>query len=237
MVRNSPLTAVIPARAGSKGIPGKNLYVFCGQTLLERAIGFSKASDRIDDVYVTTDDPEMQKIALSAGAKAPFLRPVQLAKDDTPTIYALQHLLSGVAIDKGYVVLLQVTSPLRVCSDLDEICEKLEANPEADGVVSVVRHIEPHPEKLVQVRDGYLNSYLGGNPSVPRQTLSEVYALNGAFYVTSVKIIMKEGTLWGSKTIPHIMPRNRSVNIDCDIDLVLLEALTANDHVVPETYT
>jgi len=236
MVRDVPLTAIIPVRGGSKGIPGKNLYKFMGETLLERTIGFSKACSRIDDVYVTTDDHEMQRIARSSGAKAPFLRPAQLAGDDAPTIDAVKHLLSKVGINKGYVVLLQVTSPLRECHDLQQICSEFEANPEAKSVVSIVRHVEPHPEKMLQVRDGYLGSYFGGNPSAPRQTLPEVYALNGAFYLSSVEGIMSQNSIWGHRSMPYIMPPERSVNIDSDLDIVLLEALAAWGRVKPETY-
>lgn len=236
MVRNAPLTAIIPVRWGSKGLPGKNLYKFMGETLLERAIGFSKTCSRIDDVYVTTDDHEMQRIANSAGAKAPFLRPTRLAGDRTPTIDAVKHLLSGVEIGKGYVVLLQVTSPLRECHDLEQVCRDFEANSEADSVVSVVRHVEPHPNKMLQVKDGYLGPYLGGTPSAPRQTLPEVFALNGAFYLGSVERIMRQNSIWGQRTLPYTMPPERSINIDSDLDIVLLEALSAWGRVKPEKY-
>jgi len=236
MVRDVPLTAIIPVRGGSKGIPGKNLYEFMGETLLERTIGFSKTCSRIDDVYVTTDDHEMQRIARSSGAQAPFLRPARLAGDGTLTIDAVKHLLQKVGINKGYVVLLQVTSPLRECHDLEEICSNFEATPEAQSVVSVVRHVEPHPEKMLQIKNGHLESYISGNQSAPRQMLPEVYALNGAFYVSSVERILKQDSIWGHRTLPYTMPPERSVNLDSDLDIVLLEALAAWGRVKPERY-
>lgn len=236
MLREEPLTAVIPVRGGSKGIPGKNLYKFMGETLLERAIKFSQASSRIDTVYVTTDDPEMQRVALSAGAKAPFLRPSSLASNVSPTIDAVKHLLAETGINNGYVILLQVTSPLRECQDLEQICGKFEYNVKFDSVVSVVRHIEPHPEKMLQIKNGYLDSYIGGNPSAPRQTLPEIYALNGAFYLSSVEQIMRKNTIWGNRSMPYVMPPERSINLDSDLDIVLLEALVAWGRVKPESY-
>ena len=236
MVRNAPLTAVIPARARSKGIPGKNLYKFLGETLLERAIGFSKSCNRIDDVYVTTDSQEMQRIAKTAGAKAPFLRPTRLAQDHTPTVDAVRHLLSRLGINKGYVLLLQVTSPLRECLDLEKICVEFEANPAARSMVSVVRQFEPHPEKMLKLKDGYLDSYFGGNPSAPRQTLPEAYALNGAFYLSSVKHIMESNSIWGDYALPFRMPADRSVNLDSDLDVFIMEALVASGRVKPEIY-
>jgi CMP-N-acetylneuraminic acid synthetase len=225
MIRGEPLTAIIPARGGSKGIPRKNLYQIDGETLVERAIRMARDSGRVDRVLVTTDDPEIYQIAKAQGVAPPSLRPDQLARDNSRTIDAVHHLISDAQIGRGYVLLLQVTTPLRNSADLRALCERLESHPEADAIASVVRHDAPHPNKIMKVDGPYLKSYLGTPPSVPRQSLPIVYALNGAFYLTSLDVVLKQSTFMPEHTLPFEMPPERSVNLDGPLDLLLLEAL------------
>ena len=145
MIRNEPLTAIIPARGGSKGVPKKNLYRIDGETLVERAIRLARESGRVDRVLVTTDDPEIYAIAKAHDAAPPSLRPSALATDDARTIDAVQHLIADAKVTGGYLLLLQPTSPLRTAGDLKALCAQLEAHPEADAITSVVRHDAPHP--------------------------------------------------------------------------------------------
>ena len=137
MIRNEPLTAIIPARGGSKGVPKKNLYRIDGDTLVERAIRLARESGRVDRVLVTTDDPEIYAIAKAHDAAPPSLRPSALATDDARTIDAVQHLIADAKVTGGYLLLLQPTSPLRTAEDLKALCAQLEAHPEADAITSV----------------------------------------------------------------------------------------------------
>jgi CMP-N-acetylneuraminic acid synthetase len=225
MIRSERLTAIIPARGGSKGIPRKNLLRIEGETIVERAIRLARESGRVDRVLVTTDDPEIYELAKLHDAAPPSLRPPHLATDLATTIDAVIHLIDDADVEDGYVLLLQPTSPLRTASDLDRLCKLFEANPEALAIASVVRHDAPHPNKIMTIDGGYLRSYLGTNPSVPRQSLPVVHAINGAFYLVPRQIVMEQRTFLPERTLPFEMPVERSVNVDGPMDLLLLEAL------------
>jgi CMP-N-acetylneuraminic acid synthetase len=225
MIRGEQLTAIIPARGGSKAIPRKNLLRIEGETIVERAIRLARESGWVDRVFVTTDDPEIYAIAKLHGAAPPSLRPARLATDLATTIDAVNHLIVDASIDDGYVLLLQPTSPLRTNADLDSLCEMFEANPEAQAIVSVVRHDSPHPNKIVTVNEGYVRSYLGTNPSVPRQSLPVVHAINGAFYIVPRQILIEQRTFLPERTLPFEMPAERSINLDGPLDRLLLDAI------------
>lgn len=225
MIRGEKLTAIIPARSGSKGIPGKNLLKIEGETLIERTIKKARESDYVDNIWVTTDDPEMYSIAEKLGAAPPNLRPSHLATGDARTIDAVSHVLKDTNTSSGYVLLLQVTTPLWTIEDLNNLCRTFEENPDAEGIISVVKHDAPHPEKIMKIDHGWLQPYLGGNPSVPRQSLPDVYALNGAFYLASISNLTEEKGFILKKSIPFIMPAERSVNLDGPLDLALLKGL------------
>lgn len=201
MIRGKKLTAVIPARGGSKGIPGKNLYKIDGETLVERTIRLAQNNPKIESVLVTTDDPEIYQIAKKNNAAPPNLRPKELASDSALTIDAVKHLLNDANIHDGYILLLQVTTPLRTDEDLENLISVFEKEKDAEAITSVVLHKAPHPEKMLIKKEGYLSSYTGRNPSVPRQSMPDVYALNGAFYLTSIDTIIKKETFLPEKTL------------------------------------
>jgi CMP-N-acetylneuraminic acid synthetase len=229
MIRGKQLTAVIPARGGSKGIPRKNLLRIDGETLTERAIRLARESGWADRVLVSTDDPETYEFAKRHDAAPPNLRPPHLATDQATTIDAVVHLVDDAGVKDGYILLLQPTSPLRTSSDLDWLCKRFEANPDAQAIASVVRHESPHPNKLMKIEGPYLASYLGTPSSVPRQSLPVVYALNGAFYLTSLELVLEQRTFLPERTLPFEMPPERSVNLDRPLDVVLLDAILELD--------
>lgn len=236
MLSDLPLIAVIPVRGGSKGVPGKNLYSFLGLSLLERTIRFAQKSPRIDEVYVTTDDPIMNSIALDCGAKTPGLRPDFLSNDTARSIDAVIHLLNHANLKTGYVCLLQVTSPLRTLSDLELACTYFESVTIADSLVSVTRHNDPHPYKLLSLNDRYIKSFLGNDPSTPRQLLPEVYAINGLFYLSSIDLLQNKRIFIGENCLHFEIESLRSTNIDTHLDIITLEALVGSKAVLPEYY-
>ncbi len=225
MIRGKKLSAIIPARSGSKGIPGKNLLKIDGETLIERTINKAKQSSYVDEIWVTTDDPEMYRIAKKLGAAPPNLRPQHLATGDAKTIDAVNHVLTDTNTHSGYIVLLQVTSPLWTIEDLNDLCSDFENKNDANAIVSVVKHDAPHPEKIMEISDGLLQTYLGGATGTPRQQLPDVYALNGAFYLLSLANLKKNRSFIPEGSIPYIMPPERSVNLDNFLDLALLKGL------------
>lgn len=228
MLRGEPLTAIIPVRGGSKGVPGKNIRpVAGGDSLLERAIKFAKASSRIDRTIVTTDDPEMHVIATRHGVAAPSLRPASLANDAATTAAVAEHVLAENAIPAGYLLILQATSPFRRLADLEAMCAALEAS-DAEASVSLVAHDEPRPEKLKRIEGGRIVAYMGGGFEGPRQSLPQPYRLNGAFYLISVEAFRREKRFLPEATLPFVMPEERSHNIDSKTDWAVMEAMIAS---------
>lgn len=238
MIKNQPLTAVIPVRGGSKGIPGKNLYRLGRDTLLERTIKLAQRCRYVDRVLVSTDHPEMYAIAQAYGAAAPGLRPAALATDGAKTVDVVLNLIESAPILEGYVLLLQVTSPLRTLADLNDLCRTFDAaEPAAEGIVSLSRHDAPHPDKIQKIdENNFVASYLGKESMVARQLLPEVYSLNGAFYLTHRDVLIQRGTFMPARTLPFVMPMERSLNLDGPMDLFLLEALYEKGRIVLEEY-
>jgi CMP-N,N'-diacetyllegionaminic acid synthase len=224
MLKGQPLTAIIPARAGSKGIPGKNLWRFGGYTLLERAIRLGKANPSVDRTIVSTDSPEMQEIAEKYGVSAPTLRPAELASDSAKTVDVVLHLLDQCGIADGYVLLLQVTSPLRTRSDLVAFLSAFESA-NVDAAVSVVKHDEPRPEKLQRIENGLLKPYAGKGYEGPRQALAQPYAFNGAFYVIAIDTLREQKSFLPAQTLAFEMPPSRSHNLDALQDMEILQAM------------
>lgn len=237
MLRGQPVTAVIPVRGGSKGIPGKNLYRLGRDTLLERTIKLARHCPYVNSVIVGTDNQEMHAVAQRYAAAAPALRPAELATDNAKTVDVVRNLIESVPINNGWVLLLQVTSPLRTLGDLNDFCRTFdEADPSAEAIVSLVKHDSPHPDKIQKVENGFVLSYLGTESMVARQLLPEVYALNGAFYLTHRDVLLQRNTFMPTRTLPYIMPPERSLNLDGPMDLFLLEALYEKGKVVIEEY-
>lgn len=237
MIRNQPLTAVIPVRGGSKGIPGKNLYRLGRDTLLERTIKLAKRCPYIDRVLVSTDHPQMQEIAASHGVAAPALRPAALAGDTARTVDVVLDLMQSASIDKGYVLLLQVTSPLRTLADLNAFCRQFdEADASIAASTSLAEHDSPHPDKIQTIENGRVVSYLGRESLIARQQLPKVYELSGAFYITHRDTLISQKTFLPKDTLPFIMPRERSLNLDGPMDLFLLECLVEKGRIALEEY-
>jgi|CXWL01.1.fsa_nt_gi CMP-N-acetylneuraminic acid synthetase len=236
MIRGQKLTAIIPVRGGSKGIPRKNLSRLGKDTLLERTIKLAKACPYVDRVLVSTDDKEMFAIAQQYGVAMKDLRPAELATDTAKTVDVVKQAIAAENIDEGYILLLQVTSPLRVLADLQALCNALDnASPEqAESIVSLVEHDSPHPDKIQKIDEGYVCSYLGKESMVARQQLPKVYSLNGAFYLTHRDILLTKSTFMPTKTIPYVMPPERSLNLDTKMDMFLLEMLVEKGRIMIE---
>lgn len=219
-------TAIVPARGGSKGIPGKNLWQHGGITLLERAIRLGLSAPGVERVIVSTDSADMQQIALQSGAECPALRPVELATDSATTAAVVAHVLDAFNVTSTDLLLLQTTSPLRTRQDLASfLATYLQSG--APAAASVVRCDEPRPEKLKKIADGKLIPYLAHGYEGPRQALPQPYALNGAFYAIRQDVFRREGRFLPDGTVPFEMPRERSHNLDSPTDLAILEAMLA----------
>lgn len=224
------ILAIIPARSGSKGVTGKNVRKLYGKPLIEYSIECANLCSEITDAVVSTDDETMANIARACGGHAPFLRPKNLAEDHTPMLPVLVHALNFMERQKGikyhYILILQPTSPLRSPQDIKEAISLMNEHPDADSVVSVVKVSDAHPVRMKRIVDGELHPYYEHEPEgTPRQELPDAYLRNGAIYLIKRDSIVQKKSIFGTKTIPLIMPPLRSVNIDEEIDFLLAETL------------
>jgi len=219
------IVAIIPARGGSKGIPRKNIKQLFGKPLIVWTIEHAKKSRYIGRITVSTEDKEISEISKKYGAEV-IERPEELAKDETPTIDVIFHVLRVQAenFEPGLVVLLQPTSPLRNAQDIDNAIELFLKN-DCESVVSVCE-VEHSLYWSFEIENRYLKPIFGGKYlNMRRQDLSKVYTPNGAIYVSTPEILRKYKSFYCSKTIPYIMPPERSVDIDNEIDFMLAELL------------
>jgi len=216
--------AIIPARGGSKGVPGKNKRIVGGQPLIAYSIAAARAAASIDRVVVTTDDPEIAEIARGAGAEV-VDRPDPLAGDASPVIDAVLHALEAIGVsDPAAVVLLQPTSPMRTAQDIDAAVALFTAK--RAPVCSVCRAEDAHPARMYRIEDGRLLSLMPELASERRQDLPPVYHRNGAIYVVGPDQLARREIITVGM-VPYEMPGESSVNIDTELDLMLLEAVLA----------
>ena len=222
MVELSTL-AIIPARAGSKGILGKNKALICGKPLISWTIAAAKAARSLDEIVVSTDDEEIADIAVSMGVNVPFLRPTELAQDDTPGIEPVLHALSLMP-DFDSVVLLQPTSPLRTAADVDAIVELANAR-QASSVISICETQEPIQWNFTIQADGNLKPLFDSDSIQRRQDAPITYNLNGALYYLEVPWFLRGKKYLDEETLGFIMPPERSIDIDTDFDWLVAEFL------------
>lgn len=217
------LLALIPARGGSRGIPGKNIRPLAGKPLIAHTIVAAQQVPKIDRVVVTTDDPAIADVAQKWGAEVPFLRPPELAADNTPAIDAVFHAMEQYPeVDK--VLLLQPTSPLRSSADIEGILA-FQRERQCPSVVSVSASTK-HPQWSYRLGPtGELDPFLPPNPAKCRQQLEPAYALNGALYLCENAWLQNQRSFVGPGTLGYPMPPERSVDIDTYLDWLWAETL------------
>lgn len=230
MYKGKKILAIIPARGGSKGLPGKNIRPLCGIPLIGWSIDQAKESHYIDMTFVSTDSPKIADVAESFGIKVPSLRPAELAADNAPSsgfiLYTIDYLKSmGLIFD--YLVLLEPTSPLRDVDDIDESIEMLFSNEErADSVVGVSLSENTHPDFLVKIgNDGLLKPYKDIMQAVRRQDLERLYFFEGSIYTSKVDAFVQKKSFYHDKTLPYLVPKWKSFEIDDFIDFKIIETL------------
>lgn len=222
-MRKERVLALIPARGGSKGIPGKNTKELAGKPLIAHTIEAARSCSCLDDVLVSTDSEEIAETARKFGAWVPFLRPGELANDTAKTIDAVLYTLRRLAKEGkeyDYVVLLQPTSPLRCGEDI-EGAVKLALKTGEDVVA--VSEVTDSPILMRTCDDkGKLTPLLSGSSTVRRQDMPKYYRVNGSIYVNRVSALSEETSL-NDNPIGYIMPRERSVDIDESVDFAVAE--------------
>ncbi len=217
----------ICARGGSAGVPGKNIRALCGKPLIGWTIEQAFASNITDQVFVSTDSEEIANVARSFGAQVPFLRPAELATSTAGKLPVIQHLVDWVETHKGKVdsiVDLDPTSPLRDIADIQTGFSMLDAN--TDVVITGYEADKNPYFNMVELKANgfYERVCLPGSEVLGRQSAPKVFAMNASIYVWHRHSL--SSSLWDSSKIKlHVMPRERSVDIDHEIDFDMVALL------------
>ena len=230
LMQRKKTLALIPARGGSKGVPRKNLRNLAGKPLISWTIETALSLKCLDRVIVTTDDEEIAATAKHYGAEVPFIRPAELAQDksaDFPVaLHALTWLLEKEKYRPDILVWLRPTVPLRSAEDIKNAVQLLiDRDAECVRSVCLTSH---HPYWMKRIEHGKLLPLLENTNEenyVGRQSLPSVYILNGAVDVTWCSRVLTKRGLFNGNMMGYIMPQERSVDIDSEMDLMLAEIL------------
>lgn len=224
------ILGIIPARGGSKAIPHKNIALLAGRPLISYTCKSAQKSKRLTRLVVSTDDKEIAQVCMQNGVEAPFLRPEDLAKDETGMLEVLIHALKTLEEAENYkpdiIVLLQPTSPLRTSDHIDAAVDLL-VKTGADSVVSVT-HV-PHqfnPVSVMKIENEKLVPFISGPQILRRQDKPKVYGRNGpAVLAMRRETILNKNSLYGDDVRPFIMTEEESIDIDTKFDFDIAEFL------------
>lgn len=221
----------IPARGGSKGVPRKNIRHLHGKPLIAWTIEEAKKSRYLDRIIVSTEDKEIAEVSKRFGAEVPFLRPEELARDESPTMDCVVHALDWLKDHEGYVpdlfLLLEATVPLRIAQDIDNAIEiMIQKMNKIDAVISV-KEVSEHPYWMsVLDEDGFISDFIKPDKEYARrQDLPPAYIVNGAIYLSKTEVLLSKKTFTPKRTYGYVMPRERSVDIDSEADFKFAEYL------------
>ena len=223
------MLAIIPARGGSKSVPKKNIKFLDGKPLIAYTIEAACASRLIDRLILSTDDEKIADVAREYGVEVPFMRPPELAKDDSLAIdnylYTLNKLNDEKAKQYDEFIVLQPTSPFRTAQDIDNAIE-LFYEKKADSVISV-SEVLPSPVWSKKIDDkGVLKAYFDlAINNKNRQEIETAYMPNGAIYILQLSLVKKIYSYYSNNTLAYIMPEERSLDIDKPLDFEFAEFL------------
>jgi CMP-N,N'-diacetyllegionaminic acid synthase len=229
MFNNKRILAIIPARGGSKRLPRKNILNLAGKPLIAWSIESALDSKYIDRVIVSTDDKEIAEISRDYSAEVPFIRPKELAADESSSINVVLHSINMLK-EKGeeydFIMLLQPTSPLRTTKNVDEAIELLQSS-NSDAVVSVCEaEHSPFWSNTLPTSGDFSNFLDYSIVNKRSQDLNKYYRLNGAIYLCLTNRLFDEKTLFiKDKIVAYIMPQEQSVDIDSKVDFCLASCL------------
>lgn len=224
MIKDKSVLALIPARGGSKGIVRKNLREVAGKPLIAWTIEQAKQSKYIDRLILSSDDQEIISVAEEWGCEVPFVRPDHLAQDDSLTIDTIIHAIDHLP-NYDLIVLLQPTSPLRNAEDIDT-CIEICLEKQAKACVSVCEASKSPFWMFTLDQEQKMKPLIPfENEQTNRHNLPKAYVLNGAVYVSYTDWVYRNKSFFGNETVSYIMPAERSIDIDSEIDLRMVEWL------------
>ena len=231
------ILGIIPARGGSKGVPGKNIRDLAGKPLIVWTIEAAKESKLLTRVIVSTDSKEIGEIAKAYGAEVPFLRPAEISGDLATDVEFLNHALNFLKEKENYepdiILRLPPTSPLRTAAHIDQGIQKLLDNPDADSCRPITESPK-HPYKMWKAIEGSATmepflpktiTKMDEPYNLPRQMLPKVYVHTGAMDVMRITTIRDLKSTSGSKVAYFFMKPEDSINIDSALDFEVAEIL------------
>jgi N-acylneuraminate cytidylyltransferase/CMP-N,N'-diacetyllegionaminic acid synthase len=231
MQKKRKLLAIIPARAGSKGLPGKNIKQLHGKPLILWTLQAAIQSGCFNKIIVSTDSVDIAKLVNGYGDYAPFLRPAELAEDKSTSYDALMHVVS-ILKARGEVfeavAMLQPTSPLRIAEDIKNGVQLWNQSKQNKAIVSVCEMEHPLAWCNSLPDDMCMKDFIKQDLiNKRRQDIRKSYRLNGAFYLAGIDYIQKYQGFMGPETYAYTMPQERSVDIDSQFDLDFAEYILA----------
>ncbi|MEA3272489.1 MAG: acylneuraminate cytidylyltransferase family protein [Patescibacteria group bacterium] len=227
------ILAVIMARGGSKGLPGKNIKPLLGKPLLAYTIEEAKKSKYINRIVLSTDYEDIAEVGRQYGAEVPFMRPAELAEDHVLDFPVLKHAVEWLEENENYkpdiILLLVPTAPLKKAEHIDHGIKIMIDNPDADSVRSVVKSPK-HPLKCWKLDGNTLEMFVPKDAhgfdepyNMPRQKLPKAYINNGTIEAMRYSTLMNKNSTTGDKILGFEMPAENSVNVDDEFDFMMAE--------------
>ena len=233
MYKKKKIIAIIPARGGSKRLVNKNIRNLNGKSLIEWTIASAKSSKLLDKIFVSTDSKKIRDISVRLGIDIPFMRPSELARDDSPSWMAVIHTLDefkAIGENFDYIALLEPTSPLRKKNDIDKAIKKIIQNSKAESLISLGEiHLE-HPliAKKIHLKK-HIKPYIDVKKKIHQsQQLDKAYFPYGVIYLSSTKSYYKNKSFYLNKTIPYLIDRWQNYEIDDILDFRIVENIMKN---------
>lgn len=229
MYNDKRILAIIPARGGSKGLPGKNIKILNGKPLIAWTIESARQCPYLDEIFVSTDSKEIANVCEQFNQKVPFLRPESLAQDTSTSADVVLHVLDELEKEGkffDYFMLLEPTSPLRKKDDLKKAVELAVDNPEKDGVVSLGEVHTEHPMIVKKIVGNIIMPYIEDVKKITqRQQTDKAYFPYGVVYLVKVDTFKKKKIFYGENSLPYFIERWQNYEVDDIYDFLCIEAL------------
>lgn len=228
MYKNKRILALITARGGSKGIPGKNIKPLGGEPLIKWTIDAAKASCYVDRLILSTDSVEVANVANAFGCEVPFMRPDELATDAATSMDVIMHALDMLHDEYDYLLLLQPTSPFRKACHIDEIIQQ---GIDSESLMTIsVTESKKHPAFMyTTLSNNILSSVLSDPEQKRRQDMPKVYEHNGALYFSEISYLKEVKNYNSEGVVAYFMDSLSSMDLDTQIDWVIAECMVEKE--------
>lgn len=229
MIDGKKILALIPARGGSKGLPGKNIRPLCGRPMIAWTIEKARKSRYLDLVLVSTDSEEIAAIAREWGASAPFLRPPELSGDAAHSLDAVVHALDQLKAtgqEYEWLVLLEPTSPLREDGDIDNMLERLAAKQDQWDAIVSVGEVKEHPAIVKKIENECIVPFVAAaKTTYRRQDNEEAFFPYGVAYIVKIATLLSERTFYPERCGYYRIKRYQNYEVDDLHDFVCIEGI------------